>query len=57
MNVRPDNQAPFVGRSAFAHKGGIHVSAILKNSKMYEHIDPKTNLLFRPYCKKDRKVD
>ena len=41
MNVRPDNQAPFVGRSAFAHKGGVHVSAILKNSKMYEHIDPK----------------
>jgi 2-isopropylmalate synthase len=31
---------PFVGASAFAHKGGIHVSAILKDSKTYEHIDP-----------------
>jgi 2-isopropylmalate synthase len=31
----------YVGRSAFTHKGGIHVSAILKNSRTYEHIDPK----------------
>jgi len=31
---------PFVGRSAFAHKGGIHVSAILKNPGTYEHIKP-----------------
>ena len=33
-------QAPYVGRSAFAHKGGLHVSAVAKNSKHYEHIDP-----------------
>lgn len=39
-NVPPVNQRPFVGKSAFAHKGGVHVSAILKNSKAYEHIDP-----------------
>ncbi len=36
----PRNQ-PYVGESAFAHKGGIHVSAILKHSATYEHIDPK----------------
>lgn len=35
----PVNQ-PYVGNSAFAHKGGIHVSAILKDSKTYEHISP-----------------
>jgi len=30
-----------VGKSAFAHKGGIHVSAVLKDSRMYEHIRPE----------------
>jgi len=35
----PNNQ-PFVGRSAFAHKGGVHVSAVLKDSATYEHISP-----------------
>jgi 2-isopropylmalate synthase len=33
-------QAPFVGRSAFAHKGGIHVSAMRRNAQSYQHIDP-----------------
>jgi len=41
MNLHPDDQAPYVGKSAFAHKGGIHVSAVMKDSRMYEHIDPK----------------
>ena len=41
MNMHPDTQAPFIGKSAFAHKGGIHVSAVMKDSNMYEHIDPK----------------
>ncbi|MFO7740396.1 MAG: citramalate synthase [Desulfatiglandaceae bacterium] len=41
-NIPPFNQRPFVGRSAFAHKGGVHVAAIQKNSFAYEHIDPKT---------------
>ncbi|MCX7875938.1 MAG: citramalate synthase [Melioribacteraceae bacterium] len=41
MNLNPNSRAPFVGKSAFAHKGGIHVSAVLKDSKMYEHLDPK----------------
>lgn len=41
MNLVPNTRAAYVGRSAFAHKGGIHVSAVLKNSKMYEHIVPE----------------
>lgn len=40
-NVPPLNQRPFVGRSAFAHKGGVHVSAIMKNPVAYEHMDPE----------------
>jgi 2-isopropylmalate synthase len=40
-NTPPFNQRPFVGKSAFAHKGGVHVSAILKNPAAYEHIDPE----------------
>ena len=39
-NVPPLNQRPFVGKSAFAHKGGVHVSAVQKNATAYEHIDP-----------------
>jgi 2-isopropylmalate synthase len=42
MNLLPNSRAPFVGKSAFAHKGGIHVSAVLKDSRMYEHISPET---------------
>jgi 2-isopropylmalate synthase len=33
-------RAPFVGRTAFAHKGGMHVNAVRKNSRSYEHIEP-----------------
>ena len=40
-NVPPFKQAPFVGKSAFAHKGGVHVSAIARNPAAYEHIDPE----------------
>lgn len=36
-----DNQ-PFVGKSAFAHKGGIHVSAVARNARTYEHITPES---------------
>jgi 2-isopropylmalate synthase len=39
-NIPPFNQRPFVGKSAFAHKGGVHVSAIIKNPTAYEHLDP-----------------
>ncbi len=40
-NLVPDNKLPYVGRSAFAHKGGIHVSAVMKNEQTYEHIKPE----------------
>jgi len=40
-NVGLPNTLPYVGKSAFAHKGGIHVSAILKDTRTYEHIEPE----------------
>ncbi len=39
-NLSPDDHMPFVGRSAFAHKGGIHVAAMRRNGSSYQHIDP-----------------
>ena len=39
-NCQPDIRAPFVGSTAFAHKGGMHVNAVAKISAAYEHIDP-----------------
>ncbi|MEM9543275.1 MAG: citramalate synthase [Cyanobacteria bacterium P01_E01_bin.42] len=41
-NLAPDEHAPFVGLSAFAHKGGIHVSAVRRNPLTYEHINPES---------------
>ena len=41
VNLAPDDHAPYVGRSAFAHKGGIHISAVQRNPKTYEHIRPE----------------
>src|SRR5579872_350128 len=41
-NLPMRNDQPFVGHSAFAHKGGVHVSAVLKDSATYEHITPET---------------
>nr|RNJ69684.1 MAG: citramalate synthase [Leptolyngbya sp. IPPAS B-1204] len=41
VNLAPDDHAPFVGLSAFAHKGGIHVSAVERNPLTYEHIQPE----------------
>lgn len=40
-NIAPDPHQPYVGESAFAHKGGIHINAVIKNSSSYQHIDPK----------------
>jgi len=40
-NVPPYRYQPYVGRSAFAHKGGVHVSAVEKNPLTYEHIKPE----------------
>ena len=39
--VRPDERAPYVGASAFAHKGGMHVNAVLKNPTSFEHVEPE----------------
>lgn len=39
-NMKQSENQPFVGRSAFAHKAGVHINAVLKTSKSYEHIDP-----------------
>ena len=40
-NIRHNKYQPYVGASAFSHKGGIHVSAVLKNPETYEHISPE----------------
>ena len=40
LNRVPLRSAPYVGASAFAHKAGLHASAILKDPTTYEHIDP-----------------
>ena len=42
LNRVPAKQAPFVGASAFAHKAGLHASAILKDPTTYEHVDPSS---------------
>ncbi len=39
-NLKPDTKAPYVGLSAFAHKGGLHANAAQKVKSSYEHIDP-----------------
>jgi 2-isopropylmalate synthase len=39
--MAPNSLQPFVGSSAFAHKGGMHVNAIAKDSAAYEHIAPE----------------
>ena len=41
-NKKPYHQAPFVGKSAFAHKGGVHANAAKKVARSYEHIVPET---------------
>jgi 2-isopropylmalate synthase len=40
-NVYHDHRQPYVGESAFAHKGGVHVDAVMKNPVCYEHCDPE----------------
>src|SRR4028119_1364479 len=42
-NLTPDDRQPFVGKSVFAHKGGMHVDAVQKaGGKAYEHIEPES---------------
>jgi 2-isopropylmalate synthase len=40
-NLSPNKYQPYVGQSAFAHKGGIHVSAVQRNPLTYEHLEPE----------------
>ena len=40
VNITPDDHQPYVGRSAFAHKGGVHGAAMLKVDRSYQHVDP-----------------
>jgi 2-isopropylmalate synthase len=40
-NVAPDEHLPFVGKSAFAHKGGVHVAAMRRSAQSYQHIEPE----------------
>ena len=40
-NVTPDEHLPFVGKSAFAHKGGVHVAAMRRSVLSYQHIEPE----------------
>jgi 2-isopropylmalate synthase len=40
LNRKPNKHLPYVGAAAFSHKGGLHVSAVQKNPKTYEHINP-----------------
>lgn len=41
LNVKPRKNAPYVGQSAFTHKGGMHISAVSKYVSSYEHLDPE----------------
>jgi 2-isopropylmalate synthase len=40
-NITPNEHLPFVGRSAFAHKGGVHVAAMRRSAQSYQHIEPE----------------
>jgi len=42
LNRAPDRHRPYVGEAAFAHKGGLHVSAVEKDPRSYEHVDPES---------------
>ena len=44
-NLPHNRYQPYVGESAFAHKGGIHVSAVQRNPLTYEHIEPETSII------------
>lgn len=42
LNRAPNRHAPYVGSSAFAHKGGLHASAVMKDPRTYEHVQPES---------------
>jgi 2-isopropylmalate synthase len=41
-NMKPRGDQPYVGASAFAHKGGVHINAVMKNPRTYEHVEPES---------------
>jgi 2-isopropylmalate synthase len=41
LNVNPDPNQPYVGRNAFAHKGGMHVAGVNQDPRTFEHVDPE----------------
>ncbi|CAN5816370.1 citramalate synthase [soil metagenome] len=41
MNLTPDPHAPYVGHAAFAHKAGLHVSALARRTDLYQHVEPE----------------
>lgn len=41
-NIKPNPYQPYVGKYAFAHKGGVHIDAVLKVERSYEHVDPSS---------------
>jgi 2-isopropylmalate synthase len=42
VNISPNPQQPYVGHSVFAHKGGLHASAVARSADLYEHVPPST---------------
>lgn len=54
LNRAPDRHRPYVGESAFAHKGGLHVSAVEKDPRCYEHITPESVGNFRQILVSDQ---
>jgi 2-isopropylmalate synthase len=42
VNIAPDPQQPYVGHSVFAHKGGLHASAVARSADLYEHVEPNS---------------
>ena len=50
LNRKPNQHLPYVGASAFSHKGGLHVSAVQKDPKTYEHIEPSLVGNVKKYC-------
>ena len=41
LNKKPNKSSAYVGSSAFSHKGGLHASAVQKDPKTYEHVEPR----------------
>ena len=42
VNISPNPQQPYVGNSVFAHKGGLHASAVARSADLYEHVEPNS---------------